>query len=318
MKIVFPDAGSLGSDLDLSIFRKAGDFFHWENTAKEELPSRIREANVIITNRVNLGEAELKNAPDLALITLTATGYNNVDIEYCRKRKIAVANVAGYSTESVAQHTLAMLLYLLEHTRYYDDYIREQRYLADQRFADVSKPWNEIAGKNWGIIGMGSIGRKVASIAEAFGARVCYASTSGIKRDEAYEAVTLEELLRRSNIVSIHAPLNENTENLINRSRLSLMKKSAILLNLGRGAIVNEEDLIEALKSDKIGAAGLDVLREEPPQKDSDLLGLIDTGKLLVTPHNAWGSLESRRRLVREVFENIRAFAGNEKRNRIV
>ena len=318
MKIVFLDAGSLGSDLDLTIFHKTGEFSRWDNTADEELPSRIREANVIITNRVNLGEEELKKAPDLALITLTATGYNNVDIEYCRKRNIAVANVAGYSTESVAQHTIAMLLYLLEHTRYYDDYIREQRYLTDRRFADVSKPWNEIAGKNWGIIGMGSIGRKVASIAEAFGARICYASTSGIKREEPYEEIPLDELLCRSDIVSIHAPLNDNTENLINRSRLSLMKKNAILLNLGRGAIVNEEDLIEALKSDKIGAAGLDVLKEEPPRKDTALLDLINTGKLLVTPHNAWGSLESRSRLVREVFENIRAFAGNEKRNRIV
>jgi len=191
MNIEFLDADSLGNDMDLSVFRSLGSFRAWNNTAPEELTARLREAHVIITNRVTLGEAELAAAGELKLICLTATGYNNVDTLYCGRRGIGVCNVAGYSTESVAQHTFSMLFYLLEHLRYYDDYIREERYLKDPLFADVSRPWRELAGKTWGIIGLGAIGRRVAVLAEAFGARTVYASTSGISREEPVDRISL-------------------------------------------------------------------------------------------------------------------------------
>ena len=318
MNIVFLDAGTLGSDLDLSLFKQLGNFYRWENTEPRQLSERIADAHVIITNRISLGEKELRNAGNIRLIALTATGYNNLDTGYCRKKGIGVANVTAYSTDSVAQHTFAMLLYLQEQTRYYDDYIRQEKYLKDKRFADVSRPWNEIAGKKWGIIGMGAIGRKVASIASAFGAEVRYSSISGVSREEKWPEISLDELIAESDILSIHAPLNEKTGNLINRSRLERMKPGAVLLNLGRGAIVNEADLICCLKEGKIKAAGLDVLVQEPPVEGSELLPLIREGKLLVTPHNAWGSIESRKRLVQEVSENIRAFLQGIQRNRII
>lgn len=318
MNIVFPDAGSLGSDLDLSLFKDLGSFDKWENTSEEDLEGRIRDADIIITNRVILDEKHLKTAKKLKMIALTATGFNNVDREYCRKNGIALANVASYSTDSVAQHTFTMLLYLLEHTRYYDDYIRREAYLEDQRFADVSRPWQEISGKNWGIIGLGSIGRKVASIAEAFGAHVNYYSTSNTERQEKWDRLSLEDLLNSADILSIHAPLNGRTENLINTEQFNLMKKNAILLNLGRGAIVNEAALLDALKHRKIAAAGLDVLCNEPPSKGSQLLDFVQEDRLLITPHNAWGSLESRKRLVKEVYENIAAFKNGKDRNRII
>lgn len=318
MNIVFPDAGSLGSDLDLSLFHNLGNFIKWENTPEKELEDRIRNADVIITNRIILDEEQLKAAKKLKLIALTATGFNNVNREYCQKNRIALANVASYSTDSVAQHTFTILLYLLEHSRYYDDYIRREAYLEDQSFANVSRPWNEINGKNWGIIGLGSIGRKVASIAEAFGARVFYYSTSGVERPEKWKRLSLEDLLRTSDILSIHAPLNGQTENLISSGQFNIMKKNAILLNLGRGAIVNEEALIEALKDRKIAAAGLDVLCSEPPLQGSPLLNFVQEDRLFITPHNAWGSLESRMRLVKEVYKNITAFNNGIERNRIV
>lgn len=318
MNIVFPDAGSLGSDLDLSCFEDLGDFRKWENTSEKDVVDRICNAHVIITNRVILGEQQLRAAKKLKLIALTATGFNNVDREYCRRNGIALANVASYSTDSVAQHTFSMLLYLLEHSRYYDDYIRREAYLKDQRFADVSRPWSEISGKNWGIIGLGGIGRKVASIAEAFGARVSYYSTSGVERLEKWKHLSLDEILRTSDILSIHAPLNERTENLISFGQFNSMKKNAILLNLGRGAIVDEPALLDALENRKIAAAGLDVLCSEPPSEGSPLLRFVLEDRLFITPHNAWGSLESRMRLVREVCENIKAFCNDIKRNRIV
>ena len=318
MNIVLLDAGTLGNDLDLNIFSEAGNCTIWEHTKPEQVEERTRGANIIITNRVYLGEKELVKIPELRLICLTATGYNTIDTEYCLNKGIGVANVAGYSTESVAQHTFAMLFYLAEHSRYYDDYIRQGRYRNDNHFADVSKPWHEISGKTWGILGLGAIGRRVALLAEAFGASVVYSSISGVKRKEAWPELPLNDLLRGSDIVSIHAPLTERTENLLGKKEFELMKRQAILLNLGRGAIVNEESLVNALKQGQILCAGLDVLKDEPPCENSPLPELVEQGKLFITPHNAWGSVESRNRLIREVLENIRAFQNGRDRNRIV
>ncbi len=317
MKTIVLDASSLGADLDLTPLRRLPGSVIRSSTGKGELDSQIADADFIITNRVSLGEKELESCPDLKLIALTATGYNNVDIEYCRSRGIAVCNVRHYSTESVAQHCFAMLFYILEQTRYYDDYVRNRGYVRDRRFAELSRPWFEIKGKCWGIIGLGDIGRRVAEIASVFGARVVYASTSGVERNESWPRLDLDEVLKISDIISVHAPLSDKSRGLISRHEFSLMKESALFLNLGRGAVVDESALASALKEKRIRGAALDVLTEEPPSEENPLLDIIGE-RLLITPHNAWGSLESRNILVREVAENIEAFLRGEKRNRIV
>ncbi len=317
MNITVLDSASLGEDISLDCFNSLGNCRIWPHTSPEELSERISESDVIITNRVVLGEKELALAPSLKLIALTATGFNTVDLESCRKKGIALANVKSYSTMSVAQHTFAMLLYLMEHLPYYDSYVRNAEYEKDRRFADVSSPWNEIAGKTWGIIGLGAIGRRVAEIARAFGAEPVYFSTSGQDRKESCRSVSMEELCRDSDIISIHAPLNDNTRLLLGSNEFGMMKESAWLLNLGRGAIINEHDLAMALDNGTIRGAALDVLTDEPPEPDNPLIPLIGK-KLLITPHNAWGSVESRTRLVDEVWKNINAFQKGESRNRIV
>ncbi|MBF9015621.1 MULTISPECIES: D-2-hydroxyacid dehydrogenase [unclassified Oceanispirochaeta] len=316
MNISILDSASLGADMDLSLFADLGQCSIWPQTSKAQLEERIKDCDVIISNRVILGAEELALAPSLKLIALTATGVNTVDLEECSSRGIGVANVCSYSTDSVAQHTFSMLLYLLEQTRYYDDYVRKEGYRRDQRFADVSRPWTEISGKTWGIIGLGDIGRKVATIASAFGAEPVYYSTSGIDRDEEYRRLNLEEICAQSDIISIHAPLNENTRLLLGSDEFSLMKDSAYLVNAGRGAIIDEPALAQALKDGKLMGASLDVLTDEPPHEDNPLLPLIGE-KLLITPHNAWGSIESRKRLINEVYENIKAFYAGIRRNRV-
>ncbi|MDA3957792.1 D-2-hydroxyacid dehydrogenase [Oceanispirochaeta sp.] len=317
MSIILLDAVTLGMDMDLSLFRDLDDCHIWLTTEDDELVSRIRDSRVIVTNRVHLTKEVLKEADKLELIALTATGFNNVDIEYCRQRGISVANVSSYSTESVTQHCFSMLFYLLEQTRYYDDYVREGRYREDKQFVDVSRPWFELHGKTWGIIGMGAIGRRVAEVAAAFGAHPLYYSTSGHKRPESFPRCSLQELLNKSDIVSVHAPLNEKTQNLMGESEFRNMKKGAFFLNLGRGAIIDEAALALALSSDWIAGAGLDVLTQEPPLDNNPLLKLLGK-KLLITPHHAWGSIESRKRLIHEVYENVQAHLRGEKRNLIV
>jgi len=315
--ITILDAASLGSDMDLSRFSHFGECHIWSHTSEDELISRIKKSRIIVTNRVQFPESVLREAAKLELIALTATGYNNVDIEVSRKLGIHVANVRAYSTESVAQHCFSMLFYLLEKTRYYDDYVRDKVYSRDKRFADVSRPWFELSGKTWGIIGLGAIGRRVADIACAFGAHPIYYSTSGIKREEKYPEYSLNRLLERSDVVSVHAPLNERTRGLMGPPEFERMKRNSIFLNLGRGAIIDEKSLYSALKDNRIEAAGLDVLTDEPPSDNNPLLSLIGE-KLLITPHNAWGSVESRSRLIDEVYKNIEAHLRGENRNLIV
>ena len=317
MKIVFLDAKTVGDDIDLSIFEEFGEFIAYPTTKREETVERIKDADIVITNKVVLDKDILEKADKLKLICVAATGYNNIDIETAKKKGIAVTNVAGYSTESVVQHTFAMLFYLLEHLRYYDDYVKSGEYAKSDIFTHLGRPFWEVHGKTWGIIGLGTIGRRVAEVAESFGANVIYASTSGVDRKEKYPRYDLDELLQTSDIVSIHAPLNKNTENLITYDKLKLMKKHAILLNLGRGKIVNEADLAKALDEDLIGGAGLDVLEQEPINADNPLLKIKNKEKLLITPHIAWTSIEARKRLIKEIAENIRAFLNGEIRNRV-
>lgn len=310
MKIVFLDVKTIGEDIDLSGYDALGEVVKYGFSAPEEVPERVKDADVIILNKVQVNEQTIGSAEKLKLVCVTATGTNNLDKEYLEKRGIAWRNVAGYSTETVAQHTFAMLLYLLEKLRYYDDYVKEERYVNDTIFTHFAEHFTEICGKTWGIIGLGNIGRRVAQIAEAFGARVVYYSASGSPAQEGYQQVDFDTLLGESDIISVHAPLSEHTENLIDKAAFEKMKPSCIFLNLGRGPIVVEQDLCDALMEGEIAAAGLDVLCTEPMSADNPLLAIKDSRKLLITPHVAWASVEARTKLMGIILGQIKEFMG--------
>lgn len=244
----------------------------------------------------------------MKLVCVTATGTNNLDKEYLDKRGIAWRNVAGYSTETVAQHTFALLFYLLEHLNYYDQYVKAERYVNDTMFTHFAEVFHELNGMTWGVIGLGAIGRRVADIAKMFGCRVVYYSTSGKHDQPGYERVTFDTLLCESDIVSVHAPLDENTKDLMNKEAFDKMKSSAIFLNLGRGPIVVEKDLADALEQGSIAAAGLDVLCVEPMQEENPLRQIKDSNRLIITPHIAWASVEARTRLMQIIEGQIREF----------
>lgn len=306
MKIVFLDAQTIGTDIDLSKFDTLGEVVKYPFSTPSEVRERVKDADVIVLNKVLINEDSIGTAENLKLVCVTATGTNNLDKEYLAKRNITWKNVAGYSTESVAQHTFALLFFLMEKLRYYDEYVKEDHYTNDVSFSHFEERFYEINGKTWGIIGLGNIGRRVASIAQAFGANVIYTSPSRSAPQEGYHQVDMDTLLATSDIVSVHAPLNEYTENLMNAEAFDKMKPSAIFLNLGRGAIVVEQDLTDALNNNKIRAAGLDVLSIEPMSPENPLRQIKDSRKLFITPHIAWASVEARTRLMDIIFNQIK------------
>ena len=308
MKIVFLDAKTIGEDIDLSGFDELGEVVKYGFSTAEEARERSKDADVLVLNKVQVNEQTIGAAKHLKLVCVTATGTNNLDKEYLAKQGIEWRNVAGYSTESVAQHTFAMLFYLLEKLPYYDNYVKSEKYVNDVSFTHFAKAFHELSGKTYGIIGLGNIGRRVADIAKAFGCHVIYYSTSGRNSQPGYERVSFDELLKRSDIVSIHAPLDENTLGLMNQKAFAKMKSSAILLNVGRGPIINEADLAEALNNRMIAAAGLDVLSVEPMQPENPLRGIKDSERLLITPHIAWAGVEARMRLMDIILNQIKEF----------
>lgn len=308
MKIVFLDAKTIGDDIDLSAYDTLGEVVKYSFSQPEEVPERAADADVLIVNKIRIDEAAVGRAEHLKLVCVTATGTNTLDKDYLERRGIAWRNVADYSTQSVAQHTFAMLFFLLEKLRYYDDYVKEGRYINDTVFTHFAEHFYELKGKTWGIIGLGNIGRQVSAIAEAFGAEVIYTSPSGSAPQEGYHQVDLDTLLAESDIISVHAPLNQYTENLINKNTLKKMKKNCIFLNLGRGPIVNEQDLADALMQGEIAAAGLDVLCQEPMSSGNPLMAIKDSRKLFITPHIGWASVESRTRLMDIIFHQIKEF----------
>lgn len=319
MKIGVLDAATVGQDIDLSPLNACGDVVIYDLTSPDEVAERVKDLDVIITNKVVLGEHNLKACTHLKMIGLLATGYNNIDIDYAKEKGIAVANVAGYSTESVAQHTFAMLLHLIEHLGQYDAYVKSKEYAKSETFTYIAWPYQELNGKTIGIIGFGAIGKAVARIATAFGMKVIYYSTSGQNNSsDTFKRVNLDELLALSDVVSIHAPYNDKTHRLIGYEEMAKMKQSAYLLNLGRGNIVVEEDLAKALNEGLIAGAGLDVLAKEPIDHHNALFKVEDKSKLLITPHIAWASVEARTCLIQEVVMNIEALKNKEYRNRIV
>lgn len=318
MKIVELDRETLGYDIDTSVLKTIGSFEEHEAADLETTREYIKDADVIIFNKTKMNEELLKDAPNVKLLAITATGFDNIDLEYCKSRGIAAANVKAYSTPAVAQHTFAMALFVLEKISYYDEYVKSGRYSSQSGFCNFDEKYNELSGKTWGIIGMGNIGRSVAKIAEAFGCKVIFYSASGNSTCTDYERVDLDTLLKESDVLSIHCPLSDRTRNLINRDTLKLMKKSAILINVARGPVVNDADLAEALNNGTIAGAGLDVLGVEPMEKDNPLGLIKDSRKLLITPHMAWASVESRQRCFDEVLLNIKAFIEGRERNRLV
>lgn len=307
MNIVLLDAKTLGDDLDTSLLESFGALTVYTTTSPEETLERIREADIIITNKVVISANMMEETPGLKLICIAATGMNNVDLDAAKSKGIAVKNVAGYSTKSVVQHTFAMALYLLEKMAYYDAVVKNGSWTESGLFTDVSRPFYEIDGKKWGIIGLGTIGQEVAKIATAFGAEVSYYSTSGENLHHAYPHQSLESLLKECDIISIHAPLNDDTYNLINETNLSWIKDDAILLNLGRGGIINETDLASELDS-RVLYAGLDVLEQEPLALHNRLNEVKHNERLLITPHIAWTSIEARKKLLEGIVENIKVF----------
>ena len=312
MKIIILDAKTLGDDLDLSPLNTFGEVKSYQTTSSSQTASRIQDADIVISNKVVIDAAMMDKTTRLKLICIAATGMNNVDLDHAKEKGIAVKNVAGYSTQSVVQHTFAMALYLIEKMAYYDNVVKSGTWSKSGLFTDVSRPYSEIAGKKWGIIGLGSIGREVATVATAFGAEVVYHSTSGKLRQEAYAHEDLETLLRSCDIISIHAPLNAKTENLINASNLPLLKEGSVLLNLGRGSIVNEVDLAQELNKREI-YAGLDTLTPEPIEESNPLMHIQHQERLLITPHIAWASIEARQKLLAGIVENIEHYIKGEK-----
>jgi len=307
MNIVILDAKTLGDDLDISVLNTFGKVTTYQTTTPEETLDRIKTAEVIITNKVVITAQMMEEAPQLKLICIAATGMNNVDLDAAKTMGVEVKNVAGYSTQSVVQHTFSMALYLIEKMGYYDHVVKSGAWTRSGLFTDVSRPFFEIAGKKWGIIGLGSIGKEVARVATAFGAKVCYYSTSGENYDQKYPHIELEILLKECDIISIHTPLNKKTQNLISVSELKLLKPGAILLNLGRGSIVNEADLALELDAREI-YAGLDVLTPEPIANDNPLMRIKHQERLLITPHIAWASIEARQKLLEGIVKNIEDF----------
>ncbi|ARU47218.1 D-2-hydroxyacid dehydrogenase [Sulfurospirillum diekertiae] len=307
MKIVFLDAQTMGKDMDLSLFESFGEFHTYETTSPSECALHIADANIVLTNKVVIDKAVMDACPNLQLICVTATGTNNVDLVYASEKGIVVKNVAGYSTASVAQTTIMLALSLISHCRYYDDFVKKGGWVEAPTFTHIERPFWEIKGKRWGIIGLGTIGKEVAKIATAFGAEVVYYSTSGANNDALYQRVSLEEMLQTCSIISIHAPLNAQTKGLIDETALREMKEGSILVNVGRGGLIDEIALAKVIDEKEL-YVGLDVLEAEPMQKGHPLLNVKHQERLIVTPHIAWSSIEARTSLMRLVAQNIQTF----------
>lgn len=308
MKIVMLEKDSLGTDVNLEKLKQFGEFTEYAVSNEENTPERVKDADIIIVNKVKLNEKTLKNARQVKLICITATGTDNVDMDYATSRGIVVTNVSGYSTDSVAQHTFALLLYILEKLNYYDEYVKTGMYTESGRFSHFGKTFTELSGMTWGIIGLGAIGKKVADIAKSFGCKVIYYSTSGRNSNKHYTQVDFDTLLSESDIISIHAPLTEKTKYLMDADAFRKMKNTAILINVGRGAIVDEQALADALNNNELAGAGLDVLSKEPLEKSNPLNNIKDSTKLIITPHMAWASREARERLIDGVAVNMKAY----------
>lgn len=316
MKIVMLERSSVGPDVSVDCIKELGELTIYQNTVtKDEVKERVREADIVIANKSPLNEETLGGASNVKLICELATGYDNCDLPYCKSRGITVTNVVDYSTAMVAQHTFTLALALSQKLFYYDEYVKSGKYSAQDRFSNFEIPFYEMDGKTWGIAGMGNIGRRVAKIAESFGCNVIFHSITGKSTCTEYTQVDKDTLLRESDYLSLHCPLSELSRGFIDADALKKMKKTAVLINVARGAVVDNRALYEALEAGEIQAAGLDVLEGEPLELSNPLSMLKDSSRLIITPHLAWASVEARTRCVEGVYLNIQAFLRGEKRN---
>lgn len=315
MKIILLDAKTLGSDIPLAVFSDMGEFVSYPKTEPEEIANRINDAEVIVTNKVKLRADTLCHAPNLKLICVTATGYDNVDTAYCKEHGIAVCNVKGYSTECVTQLTVSMALSLMNHLTEFDKYVKSGKYTQSGIQNKLTPVFNEIQGKTWGVVGLGNIGKRVAEVARVLGCRVL-----AFKRtpEEGYTCVDLDTLMRESDIISVHIPSSEQTVGIISRERIAMMKKRAILINAARGNVVDEQAVADAIRLGTLYGFGCDVYSTEPFPADHPYNKILMHDNVILTPHMAWGGYETRLRLVSEVAENIKSFKEGQTRNRVV
>ena len=318
MNIVILERASVGDEISVEVIEKLGDVTIYNTTPIDLIPERIQDAEVIIANKSPLNETTLENASKVRLICELATGYDNVDLNYCKKRGIAVRNVKGYSTDAVVQHTFALCLYLFEKLDYYDNYVKSGEYSRQDSFSHYDYKFSELASKTWGVIGLGAIGSRVADIAAAFGCNVVRYSLRDNPSDSAYKSLDFNEFLSSCDIISIHCPLNDDTRGLFDYNAFSKMKRDAILINVARGGIVVDADLYRALNENLIYGAGLDVTSTEPMSDENPLSNYMDSTRLIITPHMAWASVEARNRVVKETALNIEAFIKGEDRNVIL
>ncbi|MGE4455445.1 MAG: D-2-hydroxyacid dehydrogenase [Arcobacteraceae bacterium] len=306
MKIVFLDFDTLGCDINIDEFKSFGEVEVYGTTKYDQTAQRLKDADVVITNKVVIDSNIIDNT-SLKLICVAATGMNNIDLEYAKSKNIVVKNVKGYSTPSVVQLTFSLALYFVQKLEYYSNYTKSGKWCESEIFANLDVAFYELQGKKWGIIGLGEIGQKVASIAKAFDCEVNYYSTSGTNYNTNYNMLDLEELLKTSDIISIHSPLNDTTRNLLNYTNMNLLKNGAIVINMGRGGIINEVDMAKIIDEKEV-YFGLDVLEREPMIQNHPLLDIRNKNQLLITPHIGWASIESRKRLVDAIFNNIKEF----------
>jgi len=306
MKIVILDRSTLGTDMDLSMLSEFGEITEYDYTNEKDTIERLKNCDVVITNKVLITKDVIDNT-ELKLICISATGTNNVDVEYAKHKKIEVKNVAGYSTASVAQLTISLVLHFIQEINYYSNYVKEGNWHKSKIFTHIDKPFSQLSGKNWGIIGLGSIGEKVAQIASAFDCNVNYYSTSNMNFNTNYNTTNLTALLESSDIISIHCPLNEKTKDLLNYENMKLLKNNAIIINVARGGIINEYDITRIIKEKNL-YFGLDTISTEPIEEDSPLNSILELDNIIVTPHIAWASRESRKKLIEGVYNNIKGF----------
>ena len=315
MKIVFLDASTLGADIDLSIYERFGELTVFGSTTEDQFAQHVGDSEVIITNKLKVGRHNLPACKNVKLICVTATGFDNIDVEFCREHGIAVTNVVGYSTQNVAQLTVAMVLSLICHLKEYDRSVSDGSYTRGGVANILTPVYHEICGKTWGIVGYGNIGKQVGVVAKALGCKILVYKRTPV---EGEECVDIDTLCRESDIISVHTPLNDGTRGLISRERIAEMKKDAILINVARGAVCDEEAIADAILEGRLGGAGIDVYSKEPFGEDHPCARIAGRDNVILTPHMAWGSYEARVRCCEEIALNIESYIKGEKRNRIV
>lgn len=314
MKIVILDSGTLGADVDLSPIKALGEVVEYKFTAPDEVADRLADADVAVLNKIKLNKDNLSDAKSLRLICVAATGYDNIEVTYCRERGIAVCNVPGYSTDSVAQLSVSMALSLVTHLDEYRGFVHSGEYSRSSSANRLEPVYHEIAGQTWGVVGGGGIGSKVAEIAQALGCRVLLCRR---QPEERYEAADIDRICRECDIISLHVPLSDSTRGMISRERIASMKDGVVIVNTARGAVCDEKAIADGVLSGKIGALGCDVYSTEPFREDHPFCAILDRPNVCLTPHMAWGSYEARNRCVRRMAENIKEFFAGNIHNRI-